>query len=199
MKKIAIAVVALCFATPALAQDAPSISGPWVAAEEGWDHVDLNEGSAIGSKNGLVYGGSLGYDQDYGKVVLGIEGEVTGSNVTAAVNDGLGNTADLKLGRDFYAGARLGFKVGPKTMFYGKVGYTNQRVDANYTLDGTTAAVSGHLDGYRLGAGVQYTEGHMFGRLEYRYSDYGTWLYQGVPTGLSTGRHQIAVLAGYRF
>ena len=199
MKKYAIALVALGLATPALAQDEPSISGPWVAALGGWDHVRLTDGSASGTKSGLTYGGAIGYDQDYGKVVLGVEGELSGSNVRDAASDDAGNFAELKAGRDLYAGLRLGFKVGPQTMFYGKVGYTNARANATYTLGGTTDTASGHLDGYRLGGGVQYTKGHMFGRLEYRYSDYGTWLYQGVSTGLSTGRNQVVAVAGYRF
>ena len=76
------------------------------------------------------------------------------------------------------------FKVGPQIMIYGKAGYTNARATVSYTFGATTGTVSDNLDGYRLGAGVQYTQGHMFGRLEYRYSDYGDFRFEGVSTGI---------------
>lgn len=201
MKKFAIALVALGFATPALAQNEPSLSGPWIAAVGGWDHVVLTDGSDSGTKSGVTYGGAIGYDRDFGTVVLGVEGELSGSSVKEAANNLLvaGDSAELKAGRDLYAGARLGFKVGPQIMIYGKAGYTNARATVSYTFGATTGTVSDNLDGYRLGAGVQYTQGHMFGRLEYRYSDYGDFRFDGVSTGISTGRHQVAVMAGYRF
>lgn len=201
MKKIAIALVALGFATPALAQDEPKFTGPWVAAEAGWDDVVLSDGSASGSKSGLLYGGAVGYDHAIGGAVIGAEAELTGSTVKDGVDDVLtaGDRFELRAGRDIYVGARIGAKVGKDFLLYGKGGYTNARINAVYTSGATTVSEGMNKGGYRLGAGIEYGMRNTFARVEYRYSDYGDVKYQGVSTGISAARHQIAVIGGFRF
>jgi outer membrane immunogenic protein len=201
MKKIAIALVAFGFATPALAQDEPKFTGPWVAAEAGWDDVVLNDGSTSGAKSGLLYGGALGYDHEIGGAVVGVEAELTGSTVKDGVNDLFvtGDRFELRAGRDIYVGGRIGAKVGKNILLYGKAGYTKARITGVYTSGATTVTDGTNEGGYRLGAGAEYGMGHMFARVEYRYSDYGDVKFQGISSGVSAVRHQIAVIGGFRF
>ena len=58
---------------------------------------------------------------------------------------------------------------------------------------GTSFKASDNLDGYRIGAGAEYGFGRYGARLEYRYSDYGNYKYNGVDTGISAKRHQVVV------
>lgn len=57
-----------------------------------------------------------------------------------------------------------------------------EKVD--YT-DGTDSfSDSDTLDGFRIGAGVEYSFGRFSLRGEYRYSGYGEYAYDGVATGI---------------
>ncbi|MHA6719778.1 porin family protein [Sphingomonas sp. RS6] len=176
MRIFAVTALALtAVATPALAQDA-TFQGPRVEAVAGWDNIKTDGLSG----SGFVYGGAIGYDLQRGNVVLGIDGEVTGTTTDKTIG-----TVNVKGGRDFYAGARIGYVVAPGTLLYGKVGYDNSRVigrveDVRLTED---------LDGVRLGAGVERTFGHYYGKVEYRYTN----------ASQDVVRHQVLAGIGYRF
>jgi len=203
-------------ASPAFAQDT-GFSGPWVAGVAGYDinkagssqdddvNPDVDE-----SAEGLMYGAAVGYDMDFGTVVVGGEAELTDSQAdsdysNAFTNFGLG-TVDA--GRDIYVGARVGFKATPKTMVYAKGGYTNARF--NYVgTDGTTNYNrSLDTDGWRVGAGVEQKFGsNAFGKIEYRYSNYNEgeidFEAEGIPDSdrfdIDTDRHQVVASVGWRF
>ena len=106
-----------------------------------------------------------------------------------------GDELTLSVGRDLYAGLRVGFPVSDKVMLFAKGGYSNQRISATYTLDDETVSESDTVNGFRLGAGVELDLGQPFARLEYRYSDYGSFS----DTELETSRHQVMLTAGLRF
>ncbi len=210
-------IASVCLAAPAAAQDsaASPFTGPRVGAILGYD--GSRPGSTADSDirgddqtaHGLMYGADLGYDFAAGKIVFGIEGEITGS--TAKVNNspidpnnfGFGR---VKAGRDLYAGGRLGVLLSPSTMIYAKGGYSNARFDLTAS-DGTTeTGRSFNLDGYRVGAGVEKALGpNTYAKLEYRYSNYGNARLEfanGTNTNnfsVDTDRHQVAVGVGFRF
>ncbi|HEY0622015.1 porin family protein [Sphingomonas sp.] len=178
MKKIALALVALtAAATPAFAQDeAAPFTGGHITAIVGYDSLDLNT-SGLDNPDGLAYGAALGYDLQRGNVLFGIEGEITGS--TAKIESG--NTTVARAGRDLYAGGRLGYVFG-QTAVYGKVGYTNARVE--------TSVGDENGDGIRFGGGVEHKfTDKLFLKGEYRYSNY-----EG-----DVERHQIVAGLGVRF
>ncbi|RYE38770.1 MAG: porin family protein, partial [Hyphomicrobiales bacterium] len=105
----------------------------------------------------------------------------------------------LKAGRDLFIGARLGFRASPALLVYAKGGYTNARFNLRYT-DATSSVEEGdNLDGYRVGAGVEFGESKLRFRGEYRFSDYGDYKYAGTNTGVSAQRHQVVVGAIYAF
>src|SRR3569832_325053 len=203
---------------PAAAQDrdsnATTFSGPRVGVLLGYDKLQpgSSQSSSISdnnSANGLLYGGDVGYDFDAGGVVLGVEGEVTGStgkvsNIPVAA--GALGYGRVKNGRDLYAGVRAGFRAGSNTLVYAKGGNTNQRLDLTANNGTSTLGQHFNLDGWRLGAGVEQGSGrNTYAKLEYRYSNYNNARFE-YPNGANTNnfsvdtdRHQIVAGVGVRF
>lgn len=184
-------VATTALSAPAFAQsgDAAPFTGPRVEAVAGWDRV---QGGGE-HRNGVTYGGGVGYDFQMGGAVVGLEGELTGSTTDSC--GGSKTVADpqicLKAGRDLYAGARVGAVLGENNLLYAKAGYTNARVRLT-SDDGTaTTTLAGrNLDGVRVGAGVEHKFGSStYGKVEYRYSNY--------QDGVS--RHGVVAGVGVRF
>lgn len=191
-------LAAIAFATPAMAQDDPdqSFTGPRAEAIVGWDRIE--DGSNGGGKDGVVYGGALGYDYQAGKIVLGAEGEITGASTRDQATSIIvpGDSFRVKAGRDLYAGARVGVAVSPRAMIYAKGGYTNAGVNTRYVNGATTVDTSDDLDGWRAGAGVELKlGGKVYAKGEYRYSHYGD--IKG--TSIDLDRHQVVGGIGIRF
>ena len=182
MKKILFATAAsaaFLAATPALAQTAAAPAGPRVEALVGYDRV-----KAGGEKDGgALFGIGAGYDFAVGPAVsLGADIEATESTQKEGDED----IAEVKAGRDLYAGGRVSFAVSPTANLYVKGGYTNARFKATDGVD----TVAENFDGFRLGAGGQMTiAGKAYVGAEYRYSNY--------EAGLS--RNQVALTVGTRF
>ncbi|UIJ45289.1 porin family protein [Sphingomonas cannabina] len=198
MRKIALAaLLAATVATPAFAQDQAPFSGPRVEGVAGWDHFK-GDGGQGASKDGVVYGGAVGYDFQAGQAVFGAEAELTGSSADTRANDVLaaGDRLRVDTGRDIYVGGRIGYAVSPRALLYAKAGYTNQRIDARY--DTATTSVSDHanLDGYRLGAGIEYKiTPTAYIKGEYRYSNYSKL----DDYDVDLDRHQLLAGVGVRF
>ena len=202
MKNVLIAAAALAaVSAPAYAQEPSNFGGAKIGAVIGYDKVRLEVEDESGSKDGFLYGVTAGYDFDLGSAVVGIEGEFADATTKETVGDLAvdGFEASLRAERDLYVGARLGFKASDTILVYAKGGYTNAKFKLTATDGVDTLTASDELDGYRIGAGVEYTNGQAFGRLEYRYSDYGRYKVDGVDTGIDASRHQVAVVGGWRF
>lgn len=205
MKKGIFLSAALCgfmFSAPAFAQDeSANFFGFSATALVGLDVVQIDDGTDSESESGVAYGVALGYDYNAGSVVIGVEAELADSSTERTDTDvlALGDSFSLKADRDIYVGARVGVPVSSNTLLYVKGGYTNARVKGVYTSGATTISASDELDGFRVGAGAEMAFGKVFGRVEYRYSDYGEFSFQGTPTGLNVNRHQIIAGIGYRF
>lgn len=191
-KLIFAALLAATAATPALAQEAPSVGGFRIDGIVGYDRANIEDEGT----DGVLYGVGVGYDFQVGNAVLGLEAEASDSTasecgpVGAFANDEL----CVRAGRDLYVGGRVGAVVGGNTLLYAKAGYTNARVRATYD-DGAGAGVADfdardNLDGVRLGAGAQFGIGaNSYVRTEYRYSNY--------QDGFD--RHQVVGGFGFRF
>ena len=181
MKKIlfaSAAVAAVLIAAPAAAQSTAPV-GARVEGVIGYDKV-----KALGEDDGgVLYGLGVGYDFAVApSVSLGIDGEVTDSTQEVGDED----VAQVKSGRDLYAGARANFAVSPTANLYVKGGYTNARFKATDGID----SFSENVDGFRVGAGGQMAvSGKAYVGAEYRYSNY--------EAGLS--RNQVALTIGTRF
>lgn len=171
------------------------------------DRFDDGSGEGL---DGFLYGAGVGYDFAVGGAVLGIEGEITDS--TAGENDdgafGAGSRASFEAERDLYIGARVGVPVSPQALLYAKGGYTNARfgLDADDGA-GFSEDYSATLDGFRVGAGVEYLFGrNVYGKVEYRYSNYSDLEVDVADTNVNfadfdvnTDRHQVVAGVGIRF
>ncbi|MXP09931.1 outer membrane protein [Pseudoblastomonas halimionae] len=197
------AVAAALVATPSLAQDATeTFTGPYVAATVGIDSLGADDGTDRTSEEGVVYGGVIGYDYALSGAVLGAEAELTGSSVDVGDTDVIaaGDELTLGAGRDIYVGARAGVLVGGNGLLYVKGGYTNQKLNLDYTAGATSFSESSDLDGYRLGAGGEFRlSNNLTARVEYRYSNYGDFEVAGTSTGVDLDRHQGVATIAYRF
>ncbi|WP_395612615.1 outer membrane protein [Allosphingosinicella sp.] len=182
MRKIILSALvgtAALAASPAFAQEqssAQGFSGGHIEAITGYDHI------SDGAGGGILYGIGAGYDYRTRNAVVGIEGEV----LESTTGDCQGNIcADAS--RDFYIGGRVGAVVAPNVLLYGKIGYTNARVQASVG----NVTTSTNLDGVRAGAGMEWLipNSPLSIRAEYRYSNYE----QGVE------RHQGTLGLAFRF
>ena len=184
-------LAAASIAAPAFAQDTAPFTGFHVEGLAGWDHP---KGQGTHS-DGFLYGVGAGYDVQTGRVVLGVEGEASGSTARKCVTsvNAVGDQLCTKAGRDLYVGGRIGVAVAPTTLLYAKAGYTNARVNTDYTgVAGGVASFSARdtRDGFRLGGGVEQSLGsNAYVKAEYRYSDYNH----------NFQRHQIVAGVGFRF
>ncbi|HEX8555092.1 MAG TPA: porin family protein [Sphingomonas sp.] len=213
---IASLIAGSALATPALAQDVnPVFTGPRVEATLGYDRVgagssvDNDNGEDDQSIDGLLFGGGIGYDiATSGGLVLGVEGEVTGS--TARNSQGqYTNTfgfGRVRQGRDFYVGGRIGVLANPMTLIYAKGGYTNSKLNVLAGSTTQTTDTDFELDGLRVGAGVERAlSPTTYAKVEYRYSNYDRGRIEygsGATSGrfdVDTDRHQIAASYGIRF
>ncbi len=163
----------------------------------GYDHPRLEYGDFYEDKGGFLYGVTLGYDMDFGPAVIGAEVEWTDSTTKGRGYDEFnGLTGTLKSGRDLYAGIRVGVPVTPNVLLYGKIGYSNAGAIASLTDGATTVKWSDTLEGVRVGGGVEVVHDALFGRIEYRYTDYGRYVAQGIDTDASVSRQQVTVTGG---
>ncbi|HEX8512838.1 MAG TPA: porin family protein [Allosphingosinicella sp.] len=181
---LAAVLTAAAVASPVLAEDTET-----VAAGKPADFTGFKVEGLAGYDEGFVYGIGAGYDRQLGRLILGVEGEISDSTDKECLT-GAFAPADrfcASSSRNLYVGGRIGYTIAPRTLLYGKIGYTNQRLKADYTA-GTPAAldsfsISRKLDGIRLGAGIeQKLGGKAYLKGEYRYSDYedGSFKHDGV-------------------
>lgn len=202
MRKLMFAALAtsaaVAAAAPAAAQTAQPFTGFRVEGLIGYDSLNDRQGQDKSSSDGVLYGAAIGYDIPAGPVVLGAEGEISGSSSDTRSN-GIrvpGDQFRLSAGRDLYAGARVGYVISPVAMGYLKAGYTNAKFDARYTTAGVTTSNDQEVGGYRLGAGLEYAiSPNTFVKGEYRYSHYDEL--DGV--GINPNRHQLMAGLGLRF
>ncbi|SEJ23367.1 outer membrane immunogenic protein [Sphingomonas sp. OV641] len=191
---ISTATIAAMMANPCAAQDKPDFSGFRLEALGGYDNIS----SGGEGDDGFVYGAAAGYDAALGRTRLGVEGEITDSTVRDRSRDVLtaGDRLRSDAGRDFYIGVRAGYVISPKLMAYAKAGYTNARVTTRYNSATEATRDSENLDGFRLGAGLEYAiSPRFFVRGEYRYSHYG----DQNGADIDADRHQLMAGVGVRF
>ena len=131
------AAAAATLATPVMASD---FAGPRFEVTAGAD--DVTGGV---DPTDVTYGAALGYDLQFGKVVVGAE--ATAANVF--------DRADLGVG------ARLGYVLNENVLGYVRGGYTNLDLGAR------------SVDGATVGAGLEVNvNGPVFVKAEYRYTDF---------------------------
>jgi outer membrane immunogenic protein len=219
-KYIAAALLAGTLGAPAFAQDAAPFSGFRIEGIAGYDALrsgddkddtrDTNSDEGDETINGALYGVGVGYDFNLGSMVVGAEAEYSDSTGKQDFNETIDVpiTGRIATGRDLYVGGRIGFPIAPSTLVYGKLGYTNTAIDGAFRSGNESFDLDVNAEGYRLGAGVEQLLGpNAFGKIEYRYSNYGNLETEGRNffddgsdlAEIDLDRHQVVVGVGFRF
>jgi outer membrane immunogenic protein len=145
-----------------------SWAGPYAGINLGYgfsSHSDATDlGNDIGTK-GFIGSAFGGYNWQSDNFVYGAEGEI-GYNGVKGSNAGVSS----KGGVEGSLRARLGYSVSPDILLYGTAGGAAKSVKID---DGATSdrnAMFGWTAG--VGTDIKLTD-NVFGRVEYRYTDYG--------------------------
>jgi len=173
------------------------------------------------SANGVLFGGHLGYNHQFGALVAGVEGDLEGTslhNYAFAYGAGLGpysvETYDnLKAS----VRGRFGYAID-HALLYATAGaaWANFRTTHNFVLIPNPNSnfpsppilpsdLSNHTPvGWTVGAGVEYAfMGNLSARLEYRYADFGTSTVYSAAPGLTYAErateHSVRLGLSYRF
>jgi outer membrane immunogenic protein len=205
MKNIILSAIIALSASTAMAADmiepqaaaAPVFTwvGPYFGIDggAGWLNGDFSAGGASVSEdfNGGLFGGFVGYNwQLDNSIVLGVEG-----NVEYNWND-KDLAPGLNVGTDWSGAvrARVGYAFD-NALLYGAAGWTATRGFVDVTgLDKETKT----FNGYTVGAGIDYSfTNNIFGRVEYRYNDYGSKDLLGIDADLD--QHVVKVGLGVKF
>ncbi|EZP52641.1 MULTISPECIES: outer membrane protein [Sphingomonas] len=206
--------VAASVASSASAQTVdPLFTGARIEARVGWDRPTIRAGVSDGvdsinrtaGKDGVVYGGEIGYDYALSNVLVGGYFGYEGSSAKECGELYGQDQLCLRAGRNFTAGARLGVPVSGSFALYAKGGYSNGRAKLDYRDDTLVRAdvdEGRNFNGFHVGGGVEGTlSGRVYGRLEYVYTGYGekSAVSDGLRASIEPRRHQVVYGMGIRF
>jgi len=197
-------------ASPAAAQN---FSGPRVEGRFGYDGTNISikntrdfggrgSFSSGSTASDLSIGGEVGFDVESGRLAFGgYAGVDLGENDEPFPDRAL----TFETGRNFTAGARVGYVVSPTVLLYAKGGYSNARLRPEFTTGATTgqqAAFAGFnrdRSGFHVGGGVEFAVAQSFyGRLDYTHHKYKDFQVDA-NSELSFRRNQVTAAIGYRF
>jgi outer membrane immunogenic protein len=147
----------------------------------------------------LGYGGAVGFDGEIGGLVIGPEASYWRANKFTGNRTGgvRGGIVDYRSFEEFGAAVRVGYRVTPQLLAYGKAGYVSNEYRKSFNPAAPTVGVRetgfynhGRTDGYQVGGGVEYSLTDMFYvNGEYKYSAYSN----------DTARQRALVGFGIRF
>lgn len=211
----AIGLTALLGAAPAFAADvidevpvAPAApmevapvntwAGPYAGVTLGWGFAGTADSDLPGvgeiDTDGFTAHGFAGWQGQTGQVVYGVEGDL-GYNASEGEAAGVSVESDL----DGSLRARLGYAVTNDILLYGTGGVAGKRMEVSDSVTATSDSQT--MFGWTAGAGMdaKVTE-NMFGRVEYRYTDYGSETFAvGGGTEVDSQEHRIGVGLGIQF
>jgi outer membrane immunogenic protein len=165
-----------------------SWTGFYVGAQVGWSQIRDSQYlssptfvlSVSSHANGAVGGGHIGYNFQASQFVFGVEGDIEGSSVnnTYVIGPPFISTAGTNnLNWEGSLRGRAGIAVD-RVLFYGTGGWAFGSFNDGYTTAGTSFAqsVSSTRNGWTAGGGIEYAlPSNWTARVEYRYTDWGTY------------------------
>ncbi len=182
---------------PAAPMEQPPLntwSGPYAGVTLGYGFS--GEADAAGNKistSGFLGSAFAGYNYQMENFVLGAEGDlgysgVKGDNAGTAVKNGF--EGSLR--------ARLGYAVSPDILIYGTAGGALKNIEVSNAVGEDSNTALGWTAG--VGTDIKLTE-TVFGRVEYRYTDFGSDDYNlgGTSTEVSSKDHRIQFGVGMKF
>ena len=130
--------------------------------------------------DGFLGGAFAGYNWQQENFVYGIEGDI-GYNGESGTENGFKS----KSGLEGSLRARLGYSVSPDILLYGTAGGAgkNQKIIDEVADTSQSKGMFGWTAG--AGADIKFTE-NVFGRVEYRYTDFGSATFDNIGKVKST-------------
>ncbi|HEV7416731.1 outer membrane protein [Tianweitania sediminis] len=182
---------------PAFIESMPvaSWAGPYagVAASYGFNGRASGLTGPDVDTDGFAGSGFAGYNWQTGSFVYGFEGDVGYSGVEGS--DG-GNKVEGGLNGSIRA--RMGVAATDRVLIYGTAGGAAERTEVSNAFGSDDKT----LLGYTVGGGVdaKLTD-QVFGRVEYRYTDYGSETFNtgGLAQNVDTRDHKVSVGVGFKF
>jgi outer membrane immunogenic protein len=183
---------------PAVPMEEPPVntwSGPYAGVSLGYAFAGETEDDFDNSidTDGFLLGGFAGYNYQVGNIVAGAEADIgysweDGSN--AGVTSESGVEGSLR--------ARLGYVVSPNILLYATAGGAAKDLELSAAGDSDSNTMIGWTAGG--GADVMVTE-RVFGRVEYRYTDFGSETFElgGASGDVSDKNHRVSVGLGMKF
>lgn len=171
-----------------------SWTGPYAGIHLGYGFGGrvTEPGNRIGT-DGFVGGAFGGFNYQHGQFVYGVEGDINYSNMR-------GSSAGTRTRTtvDGSIRARAGVAATDDILIYGTAGLAAERLRVSAAGDTETNPMLG----YTVGAGVdaKLTD-QVFGRVEYRYTDYGRRDFDiaGADRRIDSSNHRVTVGLGIKF
>ncbi|RLP22204.1 outer membrane protein [Mesorhizobium sp. YM1C-6-2] len=186
---------------PAVPMEEPPLntwSGPYAGVSLGYGfsgetEVDAPIGTNTIGTDGFLLGGFAGYNWQSGNIVAGAEADI-GYSWEEGSNAGLTSES----GVEGSLRARLGYVVSPNVLLYATAGGAAKDLE----VSGGGVSDSNTMIGWTAGAGadIMVTE-HVFGRVEYRYTDFGsdTFTTAGGSADVDDKDHRVTFGLGMKF
>ncbi|MBP0614035.1 outer membrane protein [Jiella mangrovi] len=169
-------------------------SGPYAGVFVGYNFSRFkNAGNVTFDGDGLVGGVYSGYNFEDGPVVYGVEADLGGSGVDGSnFSPLLGDDVDGDQNVFGSLRGRVGVQADPFLVFAtGGVAASRNQLSSGGASDTKTSV------GYTVGAGVEAKfSDDVSGRLEYRYSNFGSKDYDLGSTTVSSGFDEHSIRAG---
>ena len=171
-----------------------SWAGPYAGISAGYGfsgHAKVHDGGPDIKTKGFVGGVFGGYQWQQENFVYGAEADL-GYNGVKGDSGGV----DSKGGFEGSLRARLGYAVTPEILLYGTGGgaLKNQKVSVPGDSDSST------MLGWTAGVGtdIKITD-NVFGRVEYRYTDFGSKSFDSVGTKVKESDNRVTFGVGMKF
>ena len=153
-----------------------------------------------GSPDGGLVGGTIGYNYQYQQLVVGLEGDADFAGIGNTQTSAGPLTAKSNLNSEFTIRGRAGYAIN-RALFFVTGGYAGGNLHSTVydTPTNIYAANSNYLNGYAIGAGVEYAfMPNLSGKVEYLYTDLGqAYNFVGTPDvsriGLNTSNIKVGV------
>ena len=184
---------------PAAPMEQPPLntwSGPYAGVTLGYGFSGKAEDETTSnsiSTDGFMGGAFVGYNYQMDNFVLGAEGDIGYSGV-----EGDNAGTNVKSGFEGSLRARLGYAVSPDILVYGTAGGAGKHFEVSNAVGEDSNTAFGWTAG--VGTDIKLTEA-VFGRVEYRYTDFGSDSYNlgGTNHEVSNKDHRIQFGVGMKF
>ncbi|MDH7795588.1 MULTISPECIES: outer membrane protein [unclassified Beijerinckia] len=167
----------------------------------GWGRSEL---AGFGyNANGVVGGLHAGYNQQFGMIVAGVEGDIEATSLKGSGSNFFGSTFKTRAPWQGSLRARVGVAAFDRALIYATGGVAFASIRNEVFVPPFASSTSTTRAGWTVGAGVEYAiDNNWSVRAEYRYTDFGRFNVGFFPLGSANTRFKentVRVGVSYRF